>query len=336
VLKRVGTVLPRLGFLGLGWIGRHRMAALAESGLVEIAALADEDPAALEAAARIAPQAAPAAGLDDLLSLSLDGIVIATPSGMHADQAIAALGAGCAVLCQKPLARNEAEAARVVAAARRADRRLGVDLSYRHTVALQALRTEIESGRAGRVHAADLTFHNAYGPDKPWFHDRNLSGGGCLIDLGVHLIDAALWLTGATDARCLSSALFHRTTRLPANDERVEDLAFAMLELLPRGEVIRIACSWNLPTGCDAVIGVEVFGSDGGLAMRNVGGSFYDFEACRTVGTRREVLAAPPDDWGGRGVTAWASAFAVDASFDPAAEGLVVLSRAIDAIYAAA
>jgi predicted dehydrogenase len=43
------------------------------------------------------------------------------------------------------------------------------------------------------VFAVDLVFHNAYGPDKPWFYDPELSGGGCVMDLGVHLVDLALW-----------------------------------------------------------------------------------------------------------------------------------------------
>ena len=67
-------------------------------------------------------------------------MVIATPSAAHADQSIAALNAGKAVFCQKPLGRTGPEVAEVVAAARRADRLLGVDLSYRHTAAMAAIR----------------------------------------------------------------------------------------------------------------------------------------------------------------------------------------------------
>jgi predicted dehydrogenase len=51
----------------------------------------------------------------------------------------------------------------------------------------------MRSGELGRVFAVDLVFHNAYGPDKPWFYDPELAGGGCVMDLGVHLVDLALW-----------------------------------------------------------------------------------------------------------------------------------------------
>lgn len=335
MLKRPETAEPRLGFLGLGWIGRDRMQALAESGAARIVAIADADAAAVEAATDIAPAAAQCAGLEELLATGVDGVVIATPSALHADQAITALEAGCAVFSQKPLGRTEAEARAVVDAARRADRRLGVDLSYRHTAAFAALKAEIDGGRLGTPHALDLTFHNAYGPDKPWFRDRALAGGGCLIDLGVHLVDAALWLTGAEEAVCRSTALFHQGHRLGAGTEEVEDLAYATLDL-PGGAVARIACSWNLPAGCDAVVGAEIFGDKGGALLRNLGGSFYDFEASRTIGTHHELLASPPDAWGGRAAVEWARAVARDPGFDAEAEDFVRLSRTIDAIYAAA
>src|SRR3954447_8609666 len=134
---------PRIGFLGVGWIGRHRMRALAESGAAEVAAIADPTPESLEDAARDAPGARVAGDLDELLDAGLDGIVIATPSALHADQAVAALEAGLAVFCQKPLGRTAAETTRVVRAARTADRLLGVDLSYRFTEAAQAVRSRI-------------------------------------------------------------------------------------------------------------------------------------------------------------------------------------------------
>ncbi|HEX8050695.1 MAG TPA: Gfo/Idh/MocA family oxidoreductase, partial [Solirubrobacterales bacterium] len=134
------ATLPRLGFLGVGWIGRKRMEALAGDGLAQVAAVADRQAEALEAAAEVAPGAPRAESLEELLEHELDGVVIATPSALHAEQAVAALDAGLAVFCQKPLGRSAAETERVVAAARRADRLLGVDLSYRHTRAAVAVR----------------------------------------------------------------------------------------------------------------------------------------------------------------------------------------------------
>ena len=97
---------PRVGFLGVGWIGRHRMAAMLDAGQIEAVAVAEPDPDMAREALVLAPDATVCADLDDLLAQDLDGVVIATPSALHADQAHRALDAGVAVFCQKPLGRN--------------------------------------------------------------------------------------------------------------------------------------------------------------------------------------------------------------------------------------
>src|SRR5207244_4234818 len=101
------------------------------------------------------------------------------------------------------------EITEVIEAARSADRLLGVDLSYRHTKALQEIRQLVSQNELGEIFAADLVFHNAYGPQKPWFYEREQSGGGCVIDLGIHLVDAALWILDQPIMN-VSSRLFHK------------------------------------------------------------------------------------------------------------------------------
>lgn len=331
--KATAVRRPRVGFLGVGWIGRHRMEAMLEGGRIEAVAVADPSAEMTEEALRLAPQAARCADLEDLLRQDLDGLVIATPSALHAAQTIQALEAGLAVFCQKPLGRDEAETAAAVAAARTSDRLLAVDLSYRHTAAVQALRQQLRSGALGRVHAVDLTFHNAYGPDKPWFYDPALSGGGCVMDLGVHLVDLCLWLLD--DEAAEVQAHLMKDGRRIVGREAAEDYAAATL-VLGSGAVVRLACSWRLPAGQDAVIEAAFYGEGSGAAMRNVAGSFYDFEATRFTGVNRQLLASPPDAWGGRAAQAWAAALAEGGRYDPAIETLIPVARALDQIYASA
>jgi predicted dehydrogenase len=297
---------PRLGFLGVGWIGRNRMEALEASELVEVAAVAD--PA----------EAGALDSLDGLLEEDLDGVVIATPSALHAEQAIAALENGLAVFCQKPLGRTAGEVRRVVDTARAADLLLGVDLSYRFVEAFRRAREVVRSGALGDVYAADLAFHNAYGPDKPWFYDPELAGGGCVIDLGIHLVDLALWTLDLDGFEGVESHLV---------GEPVEHYATVQLD------GVRIACSWNLPAGRDAVIEASFYGPDGGVSVRNVDGSFYDFASERFHGTARELLAEPPDEWSGRAAVDWARRLAAGGRFDPEAERLVTLAETIDRVY---
>ncbi|HVH13475.1 MAG TPA: Gfo/Idh/MocA family oxidoreductase [Longimicrobium sp.] len=262
----------------------------------------------------------------------MDGIVIATPSALHAEQAVRALEAGCAVFCQKPLGRTAEEARRVVDAARAADRLLGVDLSYRFTEGMRRIREEVRAGALGRVYAADLVFHNAYGPDKPWFYDRALSGGGCVMDLGIHLVDLALWTLDFPAVRRVEGRLFAGGAPLGPGDAAVEDYAVATLEL-EDGAVVRIACSWRLPAGQEAVIAAELYGTGGGAAFRNVNGSFYDFTADRFDGTARIHLASPPDAWGGRAAADWARRLATGARFDPGVERIVDVAAVLDRVY---
>lgn len=327
---------PRLGFAGLGWIGRLRLEALAASGRARVAALAEPAPEAAEAAVALAPGARVVGSFEALLELGargeLDGVVIATPSALHADQAEAALEAGLAVFCQKPLGRTAAEVRRVAAAARRAGRLLAVDFCYRHVAAMARVRELAAGGALGRVFAGRLVFHNAYGPDKDWFYRRELSGGGCLMDLGVHLVDLALWaLPGRRLAR-VDGRCFARGAALERPVEAVEDYAVARLEL-DDGAALELACSWNLHAGRDAVIEAELWGDRGGAACRNVAGSFYDFEAEAFQGTSRRTLASPPDAWGGRALVAWAERLAAGAGFDPEADAAVAVAEVVDRIY---
>jgi len=324
------ATLPRLGFLGVGWIGRNRMEALVAKDLAQVAAVADPQPEALEAVAELAPRAERADDLEALLEHELDGVVIATPSALHAEQATAALERGAAVFCQKPLARDAAETREVLAAARRNDRLLGVDLSYRHVEALRAAQTAVSDGEIGLVHSLDLVFHNAYGPDKPWFTKPELSGGGCLIDLGTHLVDLALWLTGASEYAVATA----RTLSLQGHE--VEDNATAELSFGDDEVRARLACSWFQSAGGECAFECTAWGTDGAVSVRNVGGSFYDFRAELWRGTEVETLVEPPDAWGGRAIGSWATRLASDRGYDPGADELELLARVIDDVYAKA
>lgn len=329
---RTSTRPARLGFLGVGWIGRNRMEAMLATGNVEAAVIAEPSAEMVAAASVSAPNAKIVGTYEELLSEELDGVVIATPSAQHAEQSIRALHAGLAVFCQKPLGRTANEVRAVIDAAKGADRLLGVDLSYRHTEAMRHIKQLLQSGELGDVMAIDLTFHNAYGPDKPWFYQRSHSGGGCVIDLGVHLIDLALWALDFPKIVEVSSKLLFKGSPVPRTQEDVEDYAVATLHLA-NGTVVRLACSWGLNAGRDCVIDASFYGTDGGAAMRNVDGSFHDFHADQFHGTHRRRLIDPPDEWGGRAAIAWAATLSGGGRFDPAAEKLVDVSEAIDLIY---
>ena len=331
----VETVLrrPRLGFVGLGWIGRNRLQSIVDADIAEISAVHDAQTDAAIEAQKISPDAAVFSSFTQLLKHDLDGVVIATPNSFHAAQCIAALEHGIAVFCQKPLGRNAFETRRIVEAGRTADCLLGVDLSYGAIPAMRRVSDLVKSGVLGRIFAIDAKFHNGYGPDKAWFYDFSLSGGGCVLDLGSHLIDLALRPLGFPRVSRVSSSLF--AGGLKRTRDQVEDYGVATIETEP-GTVINLSCCWKLHAGREADIEVAFYGTEGGARLRNVEGSFYDFVAERFHSTQTELLSDPQDakwQWGGLATVDWVKRLASGEGFDPAAEHYVSSADVIDRIY---
>jgi predicted dehydrogenase len=328
-------VRPRIGFVGMGWAGRKRLEAIARSDAAEIVAVADASPDAALEAARTAPGVRVARSFEELLYDDLDGIVIATTNALSAANAQAALAHGLAVFCQQPLGRDQREVEAVVETARRADRLLAADLPYRLTSAGSTLYQVVRSGELGDIFAVNLVFHSAHGPDKPWFYDRALAGGGCLMDLGTHLLDLALWCLEFPRIDLIRARLCAGGRPLAAAPDGVEDYASAQLTAAS-GAVLQLACSWHLSVGCDAIIEAAFYGTRGGVVLHNVNGSLYDFACERAAGTQRETLVAPPDAWPGRAAVAWAERLARGERFDPETARLVQMASLIDRIYSAA
>ena len=325
------VIKPKLAFSGLGWIGRNRLKAVADKVYAQIALLSDVSKDCLFEAMNITPASSIGSFEDILNNDAIDGIVIATPSAMHAEQAIAALKKKKAVFCQKPLGRNADEVKKVIQAAESTNRLLGVDFCYRYIQASQVITHIIRSGELGNVYAVDLKFHNAYGPDKPWFFDIKQSGGGCVLDLGVHMIDLMLYALDFPEVLKVRSNLYYKGTPVKKGKE-VEDYAQATFQL-QNDITATLSCSWNLHAGKDAEIEATFYGTNGAVAVKNINGSFYDFEALRFYGTKTEILTSPPDDWSGRALIRWVRNLAAETGFNKEASCYLPSAEVIDKIY---
>ncbi len=323
---------PKLAFAGVGWIGRNRLQAAVESGLADIILLSDPSEQCLTEAVKIVTDVKISTSFNDVINDPLaEGVVIATPSALHKEQAVQAFQKGKAVFCQKPLGRNSEEVKAVIEAAREANKLLGADFSYRYTAAFQKILAVIHSGELGKIFAVDLKFHNAYGPDKPWFYDKQLSGGGCVLDLGIHLIDLMLVALDFPEVQEVKSILSAKGNMITGEQE-VEDFATALLTL-ENDTSVQLACSWNLPAGCEAIIEASFYGTKGGVAMKNVAGTFYDFTAERYWGTKTETLVSPPDAWGGRALIHWIKKLSDNDTFNTDAEQYLQSALIVDKIY---
>ncbi|MCR5862039.1 Gfo/Idh/MocA family oxidoreductase [Flavobacterium sp. J372] len=329
----IGKKTLALGFIGVGWIGRNRMQAILDNGKAKAAAIAEPGEENAAEALKMAPDAAMVAPEDIYNNGDLDGVVIATPSALHAEQSLNALEAGKAVFCQKPLGRTAAEVEAIIEASQHADKLLSVDLSYRYTKAFNEVFEVITSGQIGKVYAVNLVFHNAYGPDKAWFYDIKQSGGGCVMDLGVHLLDMAMCCLGFPEIDEVKSTLYSKGEKLLPREEKVEDYAKAVLGTA-EGTTISLDCSWNISAGKDAVIEAVFYGTEAGAAFRNVNGSFYDFVAEKYNGTQVQILENGIDKWCGRAGAVWASNVLKGKGFDPVtANEYLAVAKLIDRLY---
>jgi predicted dehydrogenase len=205
---------------------------------------------------------------DLLAAPGVDAVVISTPNAFHVPQTQAALQAGKPVLCQKPLAISAADARAAVDLAKTLGQVLFVDYSYRLLDTAAALRAALPA--VGPVRAVSAAFHNIHGPraDRDWFIDPKRSGGGALIDLGVHVLDMVLWLLEPRDARLERATLDRRPERLVESGARME----VRLDEVP----VTLDVSWDAPKPLTE-INVVVDGASGQARWDNVGGSFTHF-----------------------------------------------------------
>ncbi len=332
-LERRAAVRPRLGFAGLGWIGGQRMKVVAASGRAEVAALCEPVEARVSDACRVLQHPPAVCGhFADLLEQPLDGIVIATPNALHEAQAAAALEHGFPVFVQKPLALSRDGVERLVGLAERQGLALGVDWSYRWLAGMPELKQRLGAGEIGAITAVELCFHNAYGPDAAWYYDVGRSGGGCLLDLGCHLLDLCHWLLGAHDPGAVRAHCFKDGRRLLPPIEVPEDFVMADIDYAG-GPQVHLACSWRASVGRGAIIGCRIFGTEGGAELRNVGGSFYDFEILLNRGDASELLGAPPDPWPGRALLDWAGRLRDGKGANDDLAPLATTAAVIDDIY---
>lgn len=321
----------RVTCAGVGWIGLTRLRSLVDGGSVAIVGVAEPDQAAQKRLLEEFDVPLLSSNFEDLLELEPDGMVIATPSRMHAHQAILALQRGISVFCQKPLGISGREVEEVIKAAYDNDLLLGVDFSYRHLTATQMLRELVHSGEIGDIFSVDLVFHNAYGPDKAWYYSKESSGGGCLIDLGVHLVDLLLWILDFPVVTHVASNLYSQGRRVALNEpgDTVED--YASVSFLCDNECeARLACSWNLPIAHDASISCTFFGTRGQLILENCDGSFYDFKLMLEKRRSRIQLCAPPDEWGGRAICEWRDKLMSSARFEKGSWNYLASAQILD------
>ncbi len=273
----------RVGVVGLG-MGRHHVSGFQEHPSAEVVAVCDMDEKRLvEIADKFSVPARYTSVAEMLKKENLDVVAVATPNKFHKPVALAAFKAGCHVFCEKPMAMNAREARTMLAAAKAAKKRIMINFSYRFTEAGVALKKEIDAGTLGDVYFARTVWHRRRGMPGfgGWFGQKALSGGGPLIDLGVHRLDLALWLMGYPKPVWVMGSTYNHIAsayaRRAGKKFDVEDLAVGMVRF-ENGATLEIEASWAANIAEGELMETRLLGTKGGLLHRNVGES-YKFEA---------------------------------------------------------
>jgi predicted dehydrogenase len=323
---------PTLAFCGVGWIGKRRLKAVLESDLAKVLVIADPSAVCRIEALELAQQAELYDEWEEAVNHpSVDGVVISTPNFLHKTQTIAALEKGKSVFCQYPPGCSSAEVETMIDAARKADRLLATDFSYRYCEAFQQTGDIIGSGELGTLFAVELSFHSAMGPENEWYYQIGQSGGGCMMDLGMHLLDFALLALGFPDVTRVESRLYAKGKRIEGRTQ-AEDYGTALVDLA-NGIQLTITSSWHLHIGSPATIRAGFYGTRGAVSLQNINGSFFDFAAFLHKGTSRQWLSGTPEDWTGRAILNWIRQLSINPRYDPMAEKYINSARLIDRIY---
>ena len=269
----------RMGVVGMGMGKGHALGFQAHPG-AELAALCDVDEERLWLVGNELGVGERYTDAGEMFSQAgLDAVGIAVPNKFHASLTIAALDQGLHVLCEKPMAMSVAEAESMNAAAARAGRNLMIDFSHRFTDSAAALKRQVEAGAVGGIYFGRTIWHRRRGVPGfgGWFGIEELSGGGPLVDLGVHMLDLAMWFMDYPEPIAVSGSIYSEIAPVLAAREGkqfdVEDLACGLVKFAG-GATLIVESSWAVNLEPPETIAVNLCGDKGGLSYRHAPGGW--------------------------------------------------------------
>lgn len=270
----------RVGVIGTGGIAGLHLQAYQKNPDVDLVAVADMN---LDRAKTVADQYGASKAYADpaelLADKCVDAVSVCTWNNTHAEFAIAAIEAGKHVLVEKPLSRTYPEALKIKEVVEAHDRVLQVGFVRRHSSNCQVLKTFIDAGDLGDIYYAKASCIRRVGNPGGWFADKEMSGGGPLIDIGVHVIDLCWYLMGSPTAVSVSANSYSKlgnrsniTTKprykvadYDPTKNSVEDMVNALVRF-DNGASLMLETSYSLHATEDS-LGVSVYGDKGGADL---------------------------------------------------------------------
>jgi len=255
----------RVGIIGAGWPGQQHARAIRAGKSALLQACTEADPArAAEFEKSFAPQKFYTDYHDLLGDSGVDAVVICLPNFLHFPATLAALEAGKHVLCEKPPTLNSTEMKVLQKEAEKRGLIYFFSRQFRFTPAMRTARELIAGEKLGKVYFAEAVWVRSRGIPTGiggWFTEKKLSGGGALIDIGIHALDSAWYLMGTPRPISVTASVFQNfkhLVRTPTFD--VEDAAFAFIRFA-NDAVVQLKTSWAGNLADDIPQG-EVFGRE--------------------------------------------------------------------------
>ncbi len=269
-----------IGFIGAGNIGGVHMSVFKTLPNVELAAVTDVYQPLAESRAQEHQIGKVYATAEELLAdQSIDAVIVGIPNKFHASTTIKALQAGKHVLLEKPMAINVEEARQIMRAHKESDKVVMVSHQMRWGSVVQQIKEQAEKGSFGRIYNAKAGWFRRKGIPGwgTWFTQKAESGGGPLIDIGVHLLDMSLYLMGNPKPVSVYGSTFAefgpRKKGIGSWGKPnwngiydVEDLATALIKM-EDGSTLSLEVSWAVNMDTDSKPFVHLMGSDGGASI---------------------------------------------------------------------
>jgi predicted dehydrogenase len=254
-----------VAIVGAGLIGRKRAAVVANDPGARLALTVDIDMERAQTLARDFGGEAASDWRRAVDARDIDIVIVSTVNKFLAPVSMAAMNEGKHVLCEKPLGRSVAESTEILRAASAKGRVLKTGFNHRYHPAVSAAKELLDAGAIGRVMFLRCRYGHGARPgyEKEWRSDREISGGGELLDQGVHVIDLFRWFAGDFDSVMASTSTAYW-------EMDVEDNAFVIFRK-KTGETATMHTSW---TQWRNIFSFEVFGRDGYLVIDGLGGSY--------------------------------------------------------------
>ena len=279
-MKKLSEV--RFGFIGAGQIAHYAAEAVLRHPDARLVAIQDLSVDRLKVLQKKHSLQYAHEKVEDLLSnKDVDAVYIAVPNKYHIPLTIQALEAGKHVLLEKPFAMNAAEAEKAVGIAEKAGLTLMLGMNQRFSADSQKIKQLVEQGVLGDIYHAKAYWYRRSGIPKlgTWFGNREVAGGGALYDIGVHMLDLALWtinnfepvsVMGATYTKFGNRGLGEGGWGLSDRVETpfdVDDFATALIRFA-NGATVSLDTTWACHQAVGNREGVDLFGTEAGATLR--------------------------------------------------------------------